>query len=32
MGRANHQSTPVCARVGTYAVQSLSKAEVAEGT
>ncbi|ESU40012.1 Cytochrome p450(bm-3) / nadph-cytochrome p450 reductase [Giardia duodenalis] len=31
MGRANHQSTPVCARVGTYAVQSLSEAEVAGG-
>ncbi|ESU40594.1 Cytochrome p450(bm-3) / nadph-cytochrome p450 reductase [Giardia duodenalis] len=32
MSRANHQSTPVCARIGTYAVQSLSEAEVAEGT
>ena len=31
MGRANHQSTPVCARVGTYAVQSLSETEVAGG-
>ncbi|KWX11314.1 Cytochrome p450(bm-3) / nadph-cytochrome p450 reductase [Giardia duodenalis assemblage B] len=31
MGRANHQSTPVCARIGTYAVQSLSEAEVAGG-
>ncbi|ESU40549.1 Cytochrome p450(bm-3) / nadph-cytochrome p450 reductase [Giardia duodenalis] len=31
MGRVNHQSTPVCARIGTYAVQSLSEAEVVEG-